>query len=736
MKRYLFIAFLFLGFKSQANHIAGGEMIYDYLGNNNYKITLKIYRDCKSGNPQFDGILVGLPALLSVVDGNGTPVGIYDLGLPAVTKIPPTVNSPCISAPNNICIEEGAYTYTLNLPPKTGGYYVVYQRCCRNSTALNIVTPGITGSTYYAQIPGPETAPVNNSPRFKNFPPIFLCSNLAFTFDHSALDPDGDQLVYSLCAPFQGLDNCCSILGAGTQPCNPSCPQYATPPPYAPLNYISPFSGSYPIASNPSVTIDPATGLLSGRPTLIGQFVVGVCIQEFRNNVLIGTHHRDFQFNIISCVVTVISGVGQQTLQCQGDTIHFTNTTVSGSTIPLTYLWDFGVPNLNTDTSSALNPTYAYQDTGVYKVTLVANPGKPCTDTLISSVLVYPRLDVSFATSKPKQCLRNNLFAFEAEGVYVPGATFSWNFSGAATPSTSTGLNPSGIIFNQPGLYYVTLLARQFICRDSTQDTVRIFESSQAKINNSATALCDPAKIGFINGSTSDFPLIYNWNFSNGKQSSLFEPVEVFTPAGLYTASLTVITDGLCADTSQTSFEFVVQPLPISSFSCSPETTSIFEPEITVTSYASDDSVYWLYDFGDGAKWNQPSTTHFYQTYGTFLIRQTVTNQFGCSSVTEHPIVILPEYRFWVPNSFTPDNNALNDIFKPIAIGVENYNFQLFDRWGKKIFETNQADQGWNGKYNGKDCPQDVYIWRITFKNVTTSEDETHTGSVLILREE
>ncbi len=179
------------------------------------------------------------------------------------------------------------------MPAKAGGYYVVYQRCCRNGTILNIVTPSMVGSTYYTHIPGPEIVATNNSPRYKNLPPIFVCKGLKFTFDHSAIDPDaGDQLVYSICAPFQGLDGCCPTIIYSSPPVSSSnscpspplnCPQQAPPPPYNPVIFTTPYTSSYPIASNPAFSINPSTGILSGTPTMNGQFVFGICIQEFRN---------------------------------------------------------------------------------------------------------------------------------------------------------------------------------------------------------------------------------------------------------------------------------------------------------------------------------------------------------------------------------------------------------------------------------------------------------------------
>ncbi|MCE3229157.1 MAG: domain containing protein [Bacteroidetes bacterium] len=724
------LLFLLLGIKLRATHIVGGEIIYDKLNDSTYKITLKVYRDCFNGVPPFDGASNGTtfsPCILTVYTGDSLLVGTYDIGAPVITNIPPTINNPCVQPPGGICVEEGVYTYTLTLPPKAKGYYVIYQRCCRNGTILNLVAPGSQGGTYYTFIPGPEVVASNNSPRYASFPPIFICNNVNFTFDHHATDPDGDQLVYSLCAPFQGLDpNCATVT-------SPNCLGYAVPPPYPTVNFVGPYNGGYPIASNPAFAINSVTGLLTGRPNLLGQYVVGVCVQEFRNGTLIQTHYRDFQFNVVSCIVQVVSGFAEQEDKCLGSAITFTNQSF-GNLGGLTYHWDFGVPVLTDDTSNIFNPTYTYPDTGKYQVTLIANPNKPCCDTFKGEVYVYPPLQIDFPPLN-KQCFKGNAFTFSVQGAYLPSATFKWDFGAASTPSVSTLKNPPPVSYTQPGKYFVKLIGKQLTCIDSFIDTVRVIGPPVAKINNLPTSLCDPAKVVFSNGSASDLPLTYQWYFSNGNASIEYQPTQVFSPVGVYSATLMAFTSGLCIDTSITSVKNItVNPSPKAGFTFTPEITTIFDPEITFMNKASWDVSKWEYNFGDGTGTPYASDVHVYQDYGDYTITQVVTNPYGCKDTIVKTLKILPEHRFWIPNTFTPDDNLLNDNFLPIAIGIINYEFDIFTRWGELIYSTQNPKEGWNGFYKGKECQQDVYVWRIIFKNVVTEKDEIHYGHVTLLK--
>jgi len=744
VKKIFFILICLLNLKAIATHIVGGEIIYDKLSGNDYRITLKLYRDCNGA--ELDGInLPGVPSpYLTVHTGFDSLIGVFDIGVPVLSFVPPAFNNPCIVPTKTVCIQQGIYTFTLNLPPRIGGYVITYQRCCRNGTINNIVNPGLTGSTYFTRIPGSEVVSANNSPRFKNLPPIYICRGIEFIFDHSAIDPDGDQLKYSICAPFSGngLDGCCPALFAGppqntstsciSPPAN--CPQNAPPPPYSNIIFLSPYSGSYPIASNPAFSIDPNTGILKGVPNMNGLWVFGICIEEYRNNQLINTHFRDFQLTVFNCSVTTVAAVPEEGFnKCRGLTVTFGNNSTSSSPFPMEFDWDFGVPNITSDTSHLPTPTYAYPDTGKYLITLVVNPGKPCTDTVKKLIYVYEKFEVDFPPSN-KQCLKNNSFNFITLGQNLSPATFTWNFTPAATPSISNLQDPVNIKFTQPGDHIIRLIAQQRTCLDTVIDTISIYFPPDAKIKNLPTALCDPAHVGFSNGSSCDFPLTYLWQFSNGNTSTEYEPTQIFTPVGVYGVTLTAY-DATCKDTSITSVNNVtVNPAPNAGFTFSPQVTSIFDSEITINTAASSDVLYWEYLFGDGGSSIFAYNKHIYQEYGDYLIEQFVTNKFGCSDTIRQVVKILPEFRFWIPNAFTPDENLLNDNFMPIAIGIVNYEFDIFDRWGEKLFSTKNPKQGWNGFYKGKECKEDVYVWRITFKNIVTEKDEVHYGHVSLLK--
>lgn len=365
-KRLLLLCGLIISyFASLATHIVGGEMNYRCLGNNLYEITLTVYRDCYNGVPPFDN-----PATIGIFDVNGVRVQNLSIAFKSKQTLPPTTAQAnvCIKTPSNVCVEVTQYIDTVVLPPRTGGYQLSYQRCCRNNTITNLANPGNQGATYYATIPDPGLATCNSNPKFNNWPPIFVCVNNPVIFDHSSKDFDGDSIVYSLCAPFTGL--------TGNNP-GPSAP---TAPPYTQVNYAAGYTASNPMGGSNPLTINSSTGLITGVPPQIGQFVIGVCANEYRNGKYVSTTKRDFQFNVINCQPDVSVAVPNVFVNCNSKVATFTNTSIGATK----FLWNFGDTLTLADTSTTKDPTYTYPAYGTYNVILIAysNLDPKCNDTL------------------------------------------------------------------------------------------------------------------------------------------------------------------------------------------------------------------------------------------------------------------------------------------------------------------------------------------------------------------
>lgn len=268
-----------------AAHIIGGEIYYDYLGNNEYRVTIELYRDCMGAGAAFDN-----PMGYTVFNADNTIFAEYFVPLLSVELLPIVYDDPCVTPPNDICVERGLYIDTITLPPSANGYYISYQRCCWTASIMNILDPGSNGLTLTTVVPGTNLVSVeNNAARFNSYPQIVLCSGIALDFDHSATDPDGDSLVYYMCTP--------PTVALGASPIYD--PENAAP--YSDVLWDVGFSGVQPFGASSNTTIDPVSGAMSITPSLTGMFVAAVCVEEWRNGVLINTKSRTFGYRVVNC---------------------------------------------------------------------------------------------------------------------------------------------------------------------------------------------------------------------------------------------------------------------------------------------------------------------------------------------------------------------------------------------------------------------------------------------------
>lgn len=713
MMRGIFLVFLPLIFSSEifSFHIVGGELSYKCQGtssngNKLYQIRLTIYRDCNSINgAPFDN-----PAIVGIYNGTNL-VQKLQLPLQAVFLLPYSAPSPCAPPPPNTCIEHTTYTSTIALPPVPGGYTIVYQRCCRNSTIINLINPDFNGATYMATIPPMDTA-CNSSPYFPNHPPLILCRNMGFNFDHSAIDDDGDSLVYSLCNAFHGggRDN---IPGGPTSP----QPDPPLPPPYSNVTYAPGYSGANPMMGNPPMIIHPQTGILSANPTISGIHVVTVCVQEWRNGQLLGIHRRDYQFTVYNCDLSKFATIRPQNLvpetYCAGLTIPF----VSYSNNAKSYFWKFNDPGKAPgDTSNLQNPTYTFSDTGVYNVMLVIDAGNGCRDTTYEIYEVRYPLNVYFE-HQGSLCLPNTQLQFVLKGTPLsPMAKIHWDFGNNASVSVYNGASPPVITFNTPGPHFVALEVEDFGCKSYFSDTVQFFQPPIFNADASSIEVCLGEGVQFFNQSTAETPLFCLWDFGNGLTSTQCNPLHYYQNPGIYFPKLKVYTLTGCVDSAEISLPpITIYPAPKASFSANPINASIFFPTIFFKNTSeSDVPAQYSLILSDGTVVsNFDEYRHTFSDTGSYTAVVKVINDYGCVDTDSLVVWIFPEITIFVPNAFTPNGDGINDIFFVSVSGILEFEISIFNRWGDRVYFSTNPSEGWDGTHQGAKVPSGVYNYII-----------------------
>ena len=291
---------------SFASHVPGGNITYVCVGPNQFEITLTLFEDCgtafEANGTQFISVAndCGFAAPTSITINNV----IYQQ---EVSQLCPAQmgQSEC-SGGTLPGVWMHQWTGIITLPAGCDSWTFSYTSCCRN-TSVN--SPN-QDSYYWETVLNSTTAPCNNSAQITSQPIPYVCANQLVNFNMAAVDPDGNTLVFSLIP---------ALTSATTS-----------------ITYNVPYTGASPING---ITINPATGQISFTPTILGNFIVAVLVEEFDvNGNLVGSVIQDFQFEVITCTnqvpsnpaggITNFSGGGVQTgpssLQaCEGDSFCF-----------------------------------------------------------------------------------------------------------------------------------------------------------------------------------------------------------------------------------------------------------------------------------------------------------------------------------------------------------------------------------------------------------------------------
>lgn len=660
---------LFTTTTANAWHLVGGEMYYECLGNNQYKIYMKVYRDCRvqaNTAAPFDS-----QAPFSVFDneGNEIPIngGSNTVNVPIAvgpTNIPVTTGNPCVLPPSGLCVEEATYETIITLPYNPEGYHISYQRCCRNSSITNIFNPNTYGGTFTVFISDLAQTSCNNSPAFANLPPIVICTNQPLNVDHSATDAEGDSLVYSFCAPYTGF-----------QQGNPG-PGPAVAPPYSTVPFIPPLSAANPLGGSPQITINATTGIITGIPTIPGQYVVGVCVAEYRNGTLLSTLRRDFQFNATACAVTVQAdiledyktGFRDYVVENCGDTvIDFVNQSGQAQFIN-GYEWNFDMNNGSAFNSTGNGPVVTFPGYDTYYGTLVVNPGSTsCTDTAFITVIVHepPNADFSFTYDS---CVIGPVEFFDNSSTGNPADTIAYYFWEFDDGNFADTLDPV-YQYLDAGSYNVELtVTDQNGCVDSLITNLVWAPTPIIDIVPSAFIGCTPGDIEFVNNSYPITGYTTTWDLGDGTFSNDASPTHTYVDPGIYTVSVHIQSPLNCEATDTFPDLITIYEAPIANAVAVFDSCEIGPVEFTSLATAGDTAIrYWTWDLADGSIATDTHVVYQYVDAGTYNVGFFIQDYNGCTDTFYQqidwypaPIIFIgqPVYEGCSPFTVTIENNS------------------------------------------------------------------------------
>lgn len=418
-----------------------------------------------------------------------------------------------------------------------------------------------------------------------------------------------------------------------------------------------------------------------------------------------------------------------------------------GSASGVQHYWDFGD---GTPTSNIINPIHTYTGLGVFTVMYVAIDSSTCNiaDTVYLTVEILAAEVFSTTLNIPPYdpCV-DSVFTVDLEFTGTGADSLFWSMGDGTTFINDTAISYT---YLTTGTYIISLTAWDFTCSNTATitDTVYFDNSVLNATANAAPNIiqCDPPFDATFTGSGA--PQHY-WDFGDGTPtSSVANPTHTYTAIGNYTVTYVAIDSSTCniTDTVYLTVQVLEKEIFAATFSAVPpqpcQDTVFVNIQFTGT---GADSLIW--DMGDGTTFTNDSTVFYYYTSpGTYTLSLTAFDNTCLSSGTISQTINVDESALTgttlIPNVFTPNNDGDNDRFQLLfsaAPGVnpaqyyEEYSMQIFNRWGKKIFESNT--DSWDGRIDGKLANEGVYFYIIEYKEICLQEElKIEKGHVTVLR--
>jgi len=418
------------------------------------------------------------------------------------------------------------------------------------------------------------------------------------------------------------------------------------------------------------------------------------------------------------------AGASPKTTGCAPLLVNFQNNSVYGTS----YLWDFG--DGTTDTSKT--PSHTFTTPGTYIVKLIAFNVNACnqsSDTdYITIVVDGASVKADFTPNIINSCDPYQTSFVNTSTFFGNNTQFYWTFGDG---TTFTGANPPMHNYPDTGSYVVTLLVVDPTACNKRDSITKIvtFSSNFVLAGFIGDSVCVGNSILFANNS--QYAQTYAWNFGDGNNSTAGAPSHTYAQPGTYNVTLIAAHPGTCNKFDTAAQTVMVFGNPYANFTYDP-IIPVPNEAIKFTNKSSGaSSYYWA--FGDGTSSQVDHPSHLYKRTGQYKVCLQAKNQWGCIHQTCKLVdaEIFPAID--VPTGFSPNGDNVNDVLYVRGAAIETFSFKVYNRWGEKVFETDDINRGWDGSFKGKQQEMEAYAWILDATFVDGSAIHK-TGNVTLLR--
>lgn len=433
--------------------------------------------------------------------------------------------------------------------------------------------------------------------------------------------------------------------------------------------------------------------------------------------------------------VTVVYGevlldVSNDTIICQNGQVDLIATGNTTSNSPLEYHWDH-----TTDVGAVQNVT-PLENTS-YSV-FAENTDGCISQTKTITVSVHPPLELTITPTLQSIC---------------PGDM-------AQISSVVTGGNggPYTLVWTDPTGNVVGYEAQIAVSPESTSiytltvsdncETTPVTLTSEVVVEPlpevmfsvTEPALCTPAVFEVINNTDPNMVDQTYWYVNSGHSYANLDTINPdITSPGVYDVKLVVVSPAGCVDSLSVNNFLEVYALPEVRFTYTPNPTTVLNTEVKFQN-GTTGAVSYQWTFEDGlpaySSLTNPTVNFPEGIVDVYDVEMIAYTEFGCTDTVLKRIRVQPEVLIFAPNSFTPDNDSYNEVWKVHLLGVDVYNvtIEVFNRWGEQVWESHDIEYGWDGTYGGKPVPTGSYIWKVSAADRLTDGKYEWQGQVTILR--
>jgi gliding motility-associated-like protein len=411
------------------------------------------------------------------------------------------------------------------------------------------------------------------------------------------------------------------------------------------------------------------------------------------------------------------------------------------------YAWSVLLNNVLVFTSTTEGDSFDYEVNKIgtnqtLEVRLITKNITNCVSTQEIQTITIPRsnnLVAAFTPTPLVQQLPNATVTITNQSTPGPWQ-YLWDF-GDGTDSTNPSLTSH--TYTGAGTFTITLTISDVTCSDSETRTVQINPIPPiVDFEYFPPSGCSPLTVDFTNLSQFADPSTYFWNFgANQGTSRAINPSYTYFEPGIYTVSLSAA--NATGDTVTTIKSMIIEvfPSPVAQFSVYPQVLDI-PGDILYTRNRSIGATSFQWDFGDNTTSTDFEPQHKYETEGMFEISLIAYGPDGCNDTTRLSSPVRTELsgQVLIPNAFSPNltgpgstNKLNNEVFIPLMNRVSKFQMYIFNRWGTLLFESSNQELGWDGYFEGKLCPQDVYVYKIILE-YDDGKTITRTGDINLIR--